>query len=95
MMSAADTALLRLLGAARTRQPDLYNRMSEIRRERAGAGETELVVMLDSFPVRAPSDVTLSRLSDVEMVEQDLARRRLRATELDLRFRDQVIARLQ
>lgn len=95
ILARPDTALLRLLGAARTQQPDLYHRMSEIRRERAGPGETDLVVILDSLPVRAPSGVTLSRLADVELVEQDLARRRLRAIELDLRYRDQVIARLQ
>ena len=95
ILARPDTALLRLLGTARTQRPDFYHRVSEIRRERAGPGETDLVVMLDSIPVRAPSGVTLSRLVDVELVEQDLARRRLRAIELDLRYRDQVIARLQ
>ena len=95
ILARPDTALLRLLGSARTEQPDLYGRVSEIRRERAGPGETDLVFMLDSLPVRAPSGVTLSRLAEVELVEQDLARRRLRAIELDLRYRDQVIARLQ
>jgi cell division protein FtsQ len=94
ILSRPDTALLRLLAAVRTQQPGFYHRVSEIRRERAGPGETDLVVMLDSLPVRAPSGVTLSRLADVELVEQDLARRRLRAIELDLRYRDQVIARL-
>jgi len=44
--------------------------------------------------VRAMSDVTPARLRDVEPVEQDLAMRRMRVAELDLRFRDQVIARL-
>ena len=33
-------------------------------------------------------------VSDIEPVERDLARRQLRAAELDLRYRDQVIARL-
>jgi cell division protein FtsQ len=94
ILARPDTALLRFLGAARTEQPGLYGRVSEIRRERAGPGETDLVFMLDSLPVRAPSGVTLSRLADIELVEQDLARRRLRAIELDLRYRDQVIARL-
>ena len=94
ILARPDTALLKLLGAARMQQPALYGRVSEIRRERAGPGETDLVIMLDSLPVRAPSGVTLSRLADVALVEQDLARRRLRAIELDLRYRDQVIARL-
>ena len=44
--------------------------------------------------VLAAADVTADRLADIVPVEQDLARRNLRATELDLRFRDQVIARL-
>lgn len=95
ILARPDTALLRLLGAARAEAPELYGRVSEIRRERAAPGETDLVFILDSLPVRAPSGVTLSRLAEVELVEQDLARRRLRAIELDLRYRDQVIARLQ
>jgi cell division protein FtsQ len=87
-----DLTLLRLLGAARADAPTLYRRMSEIRREGDG---TELLLVLDSLPVRTLADVTLQRLTDLELVEQDLARRGLRAVELDLRYRDQVIARLQ
>jgi hypothetical protein len=34
-------------------------------------------------------------LTDIIPVERDLSRRQLHAAELDLRFRDQVIARLQ
>jgi cell division protein FtsQ len=94
ILARADTALLRLLGAARTTQPRLYQRMSEIRRESGVGGGRELVVVLDSLPVRALADVTLQRLADAEVVESDLLRRRLRVTELDLRYRDQVIARL-
>ena len=86
-----DTAILRLLGAARARAPSLYRRVSEIRRDGDGS---ELLVVLDSLPVRALPDVTLQRLADLELVEQDLARRGLRAVELDLRYRDQVIARI-
>ena len=41
------------------------------------------------------TDVTPARLLDLEPVQQDLARRRARVAEIDLRFRDQVIARLQ
>jgi cell division protein FtsQ len=50
--------------------------------------------VLDSIPVRTLADVTLDRLADLELVEHDLMRRRLRAWELDLRYRDQVIARI-
>lgn len=102
VMARVDTALLRLLGDARIESPALYARLSEVRREaspdgpptsrRASGGD--VVFVLDSMPVRASADITLQRLADVELVEQDLARRRLRAIELDLRYRDQVIARL-
>lgn len=90
ILDRPDTLLLRLLGAARRRLPAVYLRLSEARRER----RDELLLVLDSVPVRASADVTLERLADLELVEQDLARRRLRAIELDVRYRDQVIARL-
>jgi cell division protein FtsQ len=86
-----DSALFRLLGAARRQAPAIFTRMSEARRE----GRDEFLFVWDSIPVRTLSDVTLDRLNDLELVENDLTRRRLRAIELDLRFRDQVIARLQ
>ncbi|HEY0777230.1 MAG TPA: FtsQ-type POTRA domain-containing protein, partial [Gemmatirosa sp.] len=44
--------------------------------------------------VRAAVDVNAARFSDLAPVERDLARRGVRAAELDLRFRDQVVARL-
>ena len=91
IVSSPEGGTLRLLGAVRTQAPGLYRRLSEVRRN----GPGELLFVLDSIPVRALADVTLQRLTDLELVERDLARRRLRATELDLRYRDQVIARLQ
>jgi cell division protein FtsQ len=91
ILARADSAMLRLLGAARREAPQLYRRFSEVRREAGG----ELLLVLDSVPVRALGDVTLHRLGELEPVEQDLARRKLRVAELDLRYRDQVIARLQ
>jgi cell division protein FtsQ len=45
--------------------------------------------------VRLSPDVTVGRLADLLPVEDELARRRVRVAEIDLRFRDQVIARLQ
>lgn len=92
ILARADSAILRLLGAARTSAPRLYERLSEVRRD---AGGRELVVVLDSLPVKALASVTLHRLADAELVERDLARRQLRPIELDLRYRDQVIVRLQ
>lgn len=90
ILARADTAMLHLLSEARLHAPALYRRMSELR----PSGGGELTLVLDSLPIRALSDVTLNRLADLEPVERDLARRGLRPIELDLRFRDQVIARL-
>jgi cell division protein FtsQ len=85
-----DAGLFRLLGRLRTEAPALYGRVSEAGRS---SGE-EVWFRMSSIPVRAMSDVSAERLADIELVEQDLARRRLRAVEIDLRYRDQVIARL-
>ena len=97
-----DTLVLRLLGAMRAGMPGLYARVSAVRRVVIGAGGVagaggadELVLQLDSGSVRAMQDVTLKRLADIEPVEEDLARKQLRVAEIDLRYRDQVIARLQ
>jgi len=51
--------------------------------------------VLDRWPVRAMADVTPQRLAEIYPVENDLTRRQARVAELDLRYRDQVIARLQ
>jgi cell division protein FtsQ len=94
ILARPDSAVLRLLGDIRRDAPTLYKRVSEVREGDEGMGR-ELVFVLDSFPVRTLGDVTLQRLAELQLVEHDLARRRLRATELDLRYRDQVIARFQ
>ncbi len=93
-----DIPLLKLLGSIRAGMPAMYARVSAARRP--GHGE----IALDLKPagstasqtetVRANDDLTLQRLADVEPVEQDLAKKQMRATEIDLRYRDQVIARL-
>ena len=86
----ADARLLRLLGRMREQMPAFYARLSEIRR----VGKDELVLKLETLPIRAMQDVTLERLAEIEPVEGDLARRQVRVAEIDLRYRDQVIARL-
>lgn len=95
-----DSALLQLLGELRDVEPRLFARISEARR----AGKGELLLRLTSspdigiggvLPVRAMADVTVGRLAELYPVEQDLGRRGLRVAEIDLRYRDQVIARLQ
>ena len=90
IVARRDTVVLRLLGTLRRQAPELYQRVSEVRR----AGD-ELDLSLTSFLIRAMADVTVRRLEDVEPVVRDLANRRLTVAELDLRYRDQVIARLK
>ena len=85
-----DARVYHLLGRMQREAPALYARISSIR----PAGSGELLVQVADVPVRTMTSVTLARLSDIEPVERDLARRQLRAAELDLRYRDQVIARL-
>jgi cell division protein FtsQ len=70
--------------------PALFARVSEARRTPRG----DIVLVLPEHRVLASADVTVRRLGDVLPVELDLARRSLAVAELDLRFRDQVIARL-
>lgn len=91
LLAGRDTALLRLLGEVRDSAPAIYARLSEVRR----AGRRELVLRLADVPVRAMADVRAARLADIIPVEQDLARRRARVVELDLRYREQVVARLE
>ena len=91
VLMARDTALLRFLGALRSERPALYARVSTIRR----VGRDELILQMNSQPVRAMQDITVERLAELEPVEMDLARKQLRVAEIDLRYRDQVIARVQ
>ncbi|HEV7993194.1 MAG TPA: FtsQ-type POTRA domain-containing protein [Gemmatimonadaceae bacterium] len=85
-----DTAVYHLLGAMQREAPALYAKLSSVR----VAGPGEIVLQIADLPVRAMTSVTLARLGDIEPVERDLTRRQLRAAEIDLRYRDQVIARL-
>jgi cell division protein FtsQ len=87
----ADTLLLRFLGEVRAADPALFARVSELRR----SGTNELVMQLVTVPVRLRPDVSMDRLAQISSVEGDLTRRNARVLEIDLRFRDQVIARLQ
>jgi len=90
VITEADTALLRVLDRVRQDAPTLWIRVSQARRD----GPHDLRFTLGAVTLRARDDVTVARLGDILPVEADLARRRLRPLELDLRFRDQVIARL-
>ena len=96
-----DVPILRLLGAIRGEDARLYRRISEIARD----GRTDLLMVLEPsdggalstrpLRVRAPLGVSVTRLADIFPVESDLERRGANVAELDLRYRDQVIARLQ
>jgi hypothetical protein len=107
--ASADPAVLRLLGAIRHHDLKLFQRVTEVRR--TGALDllvlltptyASVVAPNDSgqrqpalLRVRAPVGVSVERLTDIFPVESDLAARQARIAELDLRYRDQVIARIQ
>ena len=91
ILARRDTTVLRLLGELRERSPQLYERVSAARR----VGRNELLLELGTINVRTMGDVNVDRLADIIPVEADLTRRQARVAELDLRYRDQVIARLQ
>jgi cell division septal protein FtsQ len=91
VLARADTALLTLLARVRVLLPHLYARVSDVRRE----GRDELLLRLDAVPVRTMADVSIERLAELVAVDGNLAQRQLRPSEIDLRYKDQVIARLQ
>ena len=68
-----------------------HKQIDDLRR----VGRDEVLLHLASLPVRAMADVSVERLDEIQPVEQDLMKRQARVAELDLRFRDQVIARRQ
>jgi cell division protein FtsQ len=91
VLAKADTALLHLLANVRSVSPALFGEISDIRR----TGGADIALTLSTAQVRALASISAQRLADIIPVEADLARRKARVTELDLRFRDQVIARTQ
>jgi cell division protein FtsQ len=90
IVSRPDHRVLKLLDDVRSQIPELFARISDVRLESG-----ELVVRMSDVVVRAPANVDPQRLAEVMPVAADLARRHVRAAELDLRYRDQVVARLQ
>ena len=85
-----DTLVYHLLGDMQRESPALYAKLSSIR----ALGADEIVLQISDLSVRAMTNVTLARLGDIDPVQRDLTRRQLHAAEIDLRYRDQVIARL-
>ena len=102
VVASADSSLLAVLDGLRQNAPELYARV--IQAKRSGIDELRFSVtggavgaagpaMANTIIVRTLRDVTVARFKDILPVEADLARNHLRVVELDLRFRDQVIAR--
>jgi cell division septal protein FtsQ len=91
ILSRADTSLLRLLGDLKRIDPAMYARVSEVAR----TGRDEAIVFLSSLPVRVRSTIPADRFAEVRAVEEDLTRRGVKYVELDLRFSERVIVRLQ
>jgi cell division protein FtsQ len=91
ILADRDTAALRLLSSLESEAPTVYDRVSDVR----PVSGDELVIKLDSLTLRTMKSVTPDRFYEIQPVRDDLARRQLKVVELDLRYRDQVIARIQ
>ncbi len=89
ILERRDTALLRFLAQVKAEDPALFARVSEVRR----VGRDELVLQLVTLTVRVMANVSVDRLAQISSVEENLASRHAHPLELDLRFKDQVIAR--
>lgn len=110
IVASADPVLLKLVGAIRAAEPRVFARIEEARRtgrqeilltlapraeDPAPATGTAATPQRKSLRVRVPLGLSVERLADIFPVESDLARRQVRVGEIDLRYRDQVIARVQ
>lgn len=91
IVAKRDTLVLHMLDGLRADEPALFARVSEVRWDAQGG----LRVLLSGLTVRALPDCTSARFAEVIPVENDLVRRGRRATELDLRYRDQIVARIE
>jgi cell division septal protein FtsQ len=90
VVATRDTLVLRLLSEVQAALPALYAQVSDARRGPEGA----VVLDLASVRLLAATDVSTQRLAEALAVQQDLVTRGRTAVELDLHFRDQVVARL-
>jgi cell division protein FtsQ len=110
VVATRDPILLKLVGAIRNLEPLLFARVEEVRRtgrqeiqltlspvegDAIAASSDSMAAPRRSLRIRATTGLSVARLADIFPVESDLARRKARVDELDLRYRDQVIARLQ
>jgi hypothetical protein len=110
IVASTDPVLLKLVGAIRAAEPRVFARIEEARRtgkdeilltlapraaDAAPSPGSTATPQRKSLRVRVPLGLSVERLADIFPVESDLARRELHVGEIDLRYRDQVIARLQ
>ena len=110
IVATNDPALLKLVGAIRLAEPRVFARIEEVRRigrdeilltlsrnalDRARSAGAAAAPRDETLRVLVPTGLSVGRLADIFPVENDLARRQTPAGEVDLRYRDQVIARLQ
>jgi cell division septal protein FtsQ len=109
IVATNDPVLLKLVGAIRSAEPRVFARIEEVKRTgrdeillslSRGSGAVTTVfrdtaLAQNTLRVRVPVGLSVERLADIFPVEGDLARRQARVVELDLRYRDQVIARIQ
>jgi cell division septal protein FtsQ len=109
IVATTDPVLLKLVGEIRATEPSLFARIEEVRRngrdeilltlsgrsDLAGVAGDSAAPGSRTLRVRVPVGLSVERLADIFPVETDLARRQVRFGELDFRYRDQVIARLQ
>ena len=110
IVASTDPVLLKLVGAIRAAEPRVFARIEEARRQgrdeivltlapraeaSGGATANSATPQRKSLRVRVPLGLSVERLADIFPVENDLARRQLCVGEIDLRYRDQLVARLQ
>ncbi len=91
VVMSPDPGALHLVGALRSTEAKIYSRISEV----APVNGDLVFTLQPLLRVRADAGVAADRFRDIFPVEADLARRNERAAELDIRYRDQVIARVQ
>ncbi len=109
IVASADPVLLKLVGAIRATEPRVFARVEEVKRtgrdeilltlsrgsEIVGGANDSAAQNRRTLRVRVPVGLSVERLADIFPVETDLARRQVSVGELDFRYRDQVIGRLQ
>ncbi len=91
VVQRTDVGTFKLLGSLREHVPAFFAQISQVRRSPTG----DLIFQLPGVRVLALPGADPQRFATVQPVAADLMRRKMRAQEIDLRFRDQVIARWQ